>query len=76
MRRNNLDIEADLLKIARSGSILTWLVYNGNMNFNTIKPYLENLIKRGLLEKEGKLYMTTPKGEEYMKTINACQAFQ
>ena len=76
MKRNNLDIEADILTIAREGSIKTWIVYGANLNFKMIKRYLDGLLSRGMIEQNGKLYMTTEKGEAYRQTILACQGFQ
>ena len=76
MRRNNLDIEADILAITRSGSVKTWIVYGANLNFNIVKKYIASLINRGLLTQEGKLYLTTERGEAYRETILACQGFQ
>ena len=76
MRRNNLDIEADILDVAQRGSIKTWIVYRTNLNFNIVRKYIDGLISRGLLEQDGKLFFTTEKGKEYVKTIQACQGFQ
>ena len=76
MKRNNRDIEADILRIARTGSLKTWLVYEANLNFNIVKKYLARLITRGFLVHDGKLYTTTPRGEEYMNLIVECQRFQ
>jgi len=76
MRRNNLDIEADILDVAQQGSIKTWIVYRTNLNFNIVRKYIDGLISRGLLEQDGKLFFTTEKGKEYVKTIQACQGFQ
>ena len=76
MKRNNRDIEADILRIARVGTLKTWLVYGANLNFKMIKKYIARLITRGFLVHDGKLYTTTPKGVEYMNLIVACQGFQ
>lgn len=76
MRRNNRDIEADLLRIASVGTKKTWLVYGANLNFNIVKKYIARLINRGFLVYESQLYTTTPKGKEYMNLIVQCQGFQ
>ena len=76
MRRNNLDIEADILDVAKQGSVKTWIVYGANLNFKIVKKYLDGLISRGLIEQDGKLFFTTEKGEAYRQTILACQGFQ
>ena len=76
MKRNNRDIEADILNVAIGGSIKTWIVYGARLNFNIIKKYLERLITKGFLKHEGKIYTTTDKGKEYMNLIFRCQGFQ
>jgi len=76
MKRNNLDIEADILDLASQGIRKTHLVYGANLNFNIVKKYLERLFNKGCLKKEGPLYFTTEKGVEYMNLIEACQVFQ
>lgn len=76
MRRNNRDIEADILDVALQGCIKTWIVYRANLNFNLVKRYLAGLISRGFIAQEGKLYFTTSKGREYMQAIQLCQGFQ
>ena len=76
MKRNNLDIEADILDLARQGTKKTHLVYGANLNFNIVKKYLERLISRGLLIFEGSFYYTTEKGLEYIDLIDACTGFQ
>ena len=76
MRRNNLDIEADILDVAQQGTVKTWIVYRANLNFKIVKKYIDGLISRGMIEQDGKLYFTTEKGEAYRQTILACQGFQ
>lgn len=76
MRRNNLDIEADILTVALEGTRKTWIVYGANLNFSIVKKYLAGLIRKGCLEIDGNLYFTTPKGKDYIDLINTCQGFQ
>ncbi len=76
MRRNNLEIEADILDLSQRGTIKTHLVYGANLNFNIVKKYIKNLISRDLLRLEGKHYYTTVKGFEYMHLIDSCTGFQ
>ncbi len=75
MRRNNLDICADLLNVARTGSKKTGLVYGGNLNFKIIKPYLKHLMDSGFLVKEGANYFTTDRGIEFLDKFNALNSF-
>ncbi|NQT09462.1 transcriptional regulator, partial [Candidatus Bathyarchaeota archaeon] len=40
MKRNNLDICADILRVSRGGAKKTHLVYKANLNFNIVKKYI------------------------------------
>lgn len=66
-RRSKDKIIAHILEVCRMpGVIKTKIVYQVNMNFNTIRPYLDLLIKNGLIEATSTkypIYKTTPKGE-------------
>ena len=70
MRRNNLDICADILKVAQPGARKTQIVYKANLNFIIVKKYLGNLIKIGLIEKFDKFYYTTKKGVDFIESYN------
>jgi len=76
MRRNNLEIEADILDLSQTGTIKTHLVYGANLNFDIVKKYLSDMISRGLLRLEGRHYYATEKGIEYMHLIDSCTGFQ
>ena len=76
MRRNNLEIEADILDLSQRGTIKTHLVYGANLNFNIVKKYVSSLISRDLLRLEGRHYYTTAKGFDYMHLIDTCTGFQ
>ena len=66
MRRNWLDICADLVRVARGGARKTHLVYRANLNFMMIKRYLALLIDRGLIVEKPPYYTTTERGEEFL----------
>ena len=66
MRRNNLDICADLLNVAKSGAKKTQLVYKANLNFKIIKKYITRLSEYGFLDSEGGQYFTTDKGNRFL----------
>lgn len=66
MRRNNLDICADILQVARKGAKKTHLVYKANLNFNIVKKYIRGLIENELLYSQNGLYFTTDKGVEFL----------
>ena len=61
MRRSRNRIISEILDVCRTGSNKTRIVYKANLNFNTVNPYMDLLIKNNLLEvKPGKnvLYET------------------
>jgi predicted transcriptional regulator len=62
VRRNDLDICADLLKVAMDGAKKTQLVYRANLNFKIVKKYIERLSENGLLVNVNKSYFTTERG--------------
>jgi predicted transcriptional regulator len=74
-RRSNIDICADILKVARGGANKTRIVYQANLNFKLVKDYLRRLVDRGLIEASERLFVTTPKGvqfiEQYSHLINS-----
>ena len=43
MRRNDLDICADILNVTKNGAKKTQMVYKANLNFNIIKRYIKRL---------------------------------
>jgi predicted transcriptional regulator len=50
----------------------TRVVYQANLNFRTVVPYLDQLIAKGLLEVSADkhpLYRTTAKGEEALESL-------
>lgn len=67
MRRNDIDICADILKVARGGAKKTHLVYRANLNFNVIKKYLRKLMDTGFLESEDGRYFTTEDGARFLE---------
>ena len=66
MRRNDLDICADLLNVAKSGAKKTQLVYKANLNFKIINKYITRLSESGFLESENGQYLTTDKGNRFL----------
>ena len=54
----------------RGGANKTQIVYSSNLNFRTVAPYLDLLIRNGLVEtvEDGALrYRTTPKGAKVLQ---------
>ena len=76
MRRNDLQIQADLLDLAREGSGITRLVYQGNLNFNAIKPHLERMFNSGLMDLVNGIYYTTDKGRKFVEAFKELMLLQ
>jgi len=73
MRRNDLDICADILRVAKTGAKKTQIVYQANLNFKIVKKYLQRLIANGMLAtyQGGRLYMTTGLGSNFLEQYGA-----
>ena len=68
-RRDKAEIIASILNVCISGSNKTRIVYQANLNFRTINPYLNLLEQNGLIEiTKNKMvfYKTTEKGKEWI----------
>ena len=65
MKRNRNEIISEILNICIKGSSKTRVVYQANLNFRTVDPYLQLLIKNELIKvQQGRhaIYETTEKG--------------
>ena len=72
MKRSRNEIISQILEICKNGASKTKIVYQANLNFNTVNPYLDLLIKNDLIRvNEGRaiLYETTPKGIRLLERI-------
>jgi len=65
-KRNNLEINADILRVAQGGALKTHIVYQCNLNFRIVKTYLKRLIGSGLLVHDAPRYYATEKGIRYL----------
>jgi predicted transcriptional regulator len=73
MKRSRGEIVAQILDVCKAGANKTRIVYQANLNFRTVDPYLETLIKNDLIEvRPGKntSYETTQKGSNLLETIS------
>jgi predicted transcriptional regulator len=72
MKRSRHIIISEILDICKNGSNKTRIVYQANLNFKTVDPYINLLIKNNLLEiKQGKnvLYETTECGKNLLDDL-------
>jgi len=77
LRRSKGQIIAQILEIClMPGVVKTNVICRSNLNFKTATPYLDLLIRRGLLDAvPGKptIYKTTPKGRKGLKALRAIE---
>lgn len=70
-RRDKLSIIAEILEIAKDGTLKTQVMYKANLSFAQLNDYLKFMLKNGLLIKfrtNGKdVYTTTEKGVEFLQ---------
>jgi predicted transcriptional regulator len=70
-RRDRLYIIAEILAIAKDGSLKTQIMYRANLSFAQLNEYLNFLLRRELLkvnaDNKKTLYKTTSKGVKYLK---------
>lgn len=68
-KRSNLEISADVLRIAKEGAKKSHIVYKANLNFELVNTYLKHLQETGLINfapDDDHLFKTTSKGVEYI----------
>ncbi len=73
MKRSKQEIFSKILEICLNGASKTRIVYQANLNFRTVNPYLDTLIKNNLLEASQEnhiLYKTTKEGANMQETIS------
>jgi predicted transcriptional regulator len=74
MKRSRDEIITQILMICLKGATKTRIVYQANLNFKTVTPYIDLLAKNGMIDirsGQNKVYMTTDKGSELMESFKA-----
>jgi predicted transcriptional regulator len=70
-RRDKLYIVAEVLEIAKDGTLKTQIMYRANLSFTQLNEYLDFMLKIGLLRKDltnGKdVYSATEKGVAFLE---------
>ena len=72
MKRNRDEIIAQILYVCKNGANKTRVVYQANLNFRTVNPYLDTLIGGNLLEvsrDRNTIYKTTQKGADFLEVM-------
>jgi predicted transcriptional regulator len=70
-RRDKLSIIAEILEIAKEGTLKTQIMYRANLSFAQLNDYLKFMLKANLLNKHhinGKhVYVATEKGIDFLQ---------
>jgi len=70
-RRDKLSIIAEILEIAKEGTLKTQIMYKANLSFAQLNEYLKFMLKIKLIQKlvnQGKdIYITTEKGLDFLQ---------
>jgi predicted transcriptional regulator len=70
-RRDKLSIIAEILDIAKEGTLKTQIMYKANLSFAQLNDYLKFMLKTSLLNKfrtNGKdVYAATEKGADFLQ---------
>ena len=74
-RRSKYDIIVDILKSARHGERKTRIMAETKLSYAQLKFYLDFLHHEGFLENLKGLYMTTLKGNQYIKDFETINIF-
>jgi len=70
-RRDRLYIIAEILEIARDGTLKTQVMYRANLSFTQLNDYLRFMVKINLLNKDLEnnkdIYRATDKGVDFLQ---------
>ena len=69
-RRSIYETIWDILVYCRTPRRISHILLVCNLNTKTAKKLLELLVRKGLLAKQGDEYVTTDKGQEYIRLFN------
>ncbi|NPV61619.1 MAG: DNA-binding protein [Methanotrichaceae archaeon] len=76
MKRSRHEIVSQILDICKDGASKTRIVYQANLNFRTVNPYLDLLIKNDLIRSKQEkivMYETTDKGVNLLDSYERIQ---
>ncbi len=70
-RRDKISIIAEILEIAKDGTLKTQIMYKANLSFAQLSEYLKFMINANLLnqtfENNKEVYFATSKGMDFLK---------
>ena len=71
-----MEIMIEILSICKERANMSRIVYSANLNFTNVKPYIEFLLREGMLRMiDGPMvkYEITPKGTEAFEDLRKIQ---
>ena len=76
-KRSDVEISADILRVAMTEARKSHLVYQTNLNFKLVNKYLELLTKNDLITSpsNSKTFKTTEKGLRYLDHFEGFQKY-
>lgn len=80
-KRTRLEVIKSILEVLQKNKKvkITHLIYKANLSNNSIKLYLDNLLKNGLVvqikEEDKKFFKITLKGNEFLQEFNKIKIF-
>jgi len=74
-RRVRHDIIMEILEAARQGALKTHIMNEVNLSFKQTEYYLNNLLSKNFIKKEGNVYRTTEKGLDIIEACKVCLKF-
>ena len=80
-KRTKLEIIRDLLDLLQKNrkARITHLIYKGNLSNNSIKPYMEYLLKNKMIEEvmleDKRFFKITSKGNEFLIEFSKIKIF-
>ena len=81
VKRNRLEVTRDILEILQKNRQvkITHLIYKANLSNNSIKPYMEYLLKNRFMEevndKDKRFFKITTKGNEFLTEFSKIKIF-
>jgi predicted transcriptional regulator len=77
-RRNRIDMMAKILTETKTGLNKTWIMYKCNLSYKQLQTYIKILLEKKLLvrkkdEKGREKFVTTTKGNNFLKNFHALQ---
>ena len=70
-KRSKYEIVHDILDQCQNGAKKTWIMYRANLSYDLTTNYLNDLVKRGLVENREGLFYITDKGKQLLEVLKA-----